>query len=113
MSDLHENIKNMRMMRGFSQKELGERIHKSANAISNWEKGSTSPDVDMLEGLCRILEVTPNQIYGWDPCPDLDNYLQEKAQMLYDMDDLIRQRAEIDAKIREYSLSLRRKSERY
>ena len=80
---------------------------KSANAISNWEKGSTSPDVDMIEGLCRILEVTPNQIYGWDPCPELDFFLEEKAQMLQDMDALIKQRAEIDAKIREYNQSLK------
>ncbi len=113
MSKLHTNIKNIRMMRGFSQKELGERLHKSANAISNWEKGATSPDVDMLEGLCKILEVTPNQIYGWDACPELEHYLQEKAQMICDMDELMRQRAEIDAKIREYAQSLRRKSEKY
>ena len=112
MSTVSENIRNLRMMRGISQKQLGSTLHKSANAISNWEKGFTSPDVEILETICNVLEVTPNQIYGWDPCPELEEFISRKKEILDQMDDLIRQRAELDDKIRAYSDELRRKSKK-
>ncbi len=107
MSTLSENIRNMRMMRGYSQKKFAEKLNKSPNAVSNWEKGSTNPDVEILEEICKILDVTPNQIYGWDECPELTVFLEEQKKKLNQFDDLLRQRAEIDAKIREYAYQLR------
>lgn len=107
MSNLSQNIKNLRMMRGLSQKQLGALLNKSPNAVSNWEKGTTSPDVDLLENICKILEVTPNQIYGWDKCPDLEVFLSSQQELLIEMDDLMKKRSELDAQIREYAQRLR------
>jgi Predicted transcription factor, homolog of eukaryotic MBF1 len=50
-------IKNARLKKGLTQRQLGEIIGKSNNAITNWEKGVNSPDVDMIERLCSILEI--------------------------------------------------------
>ena len=47
MSKLSENIKNLRVLRGLSQKQLADMLERSPNTISNWEKGSVSPDVDI------------------------------------------------------------------
>lgn len=107
MSTLSDNIRYMRMMRGLSQKQFAEQLNKSPNAVSNWEKGATNPDVDMLEEICKTLKVTPNQIYGWDDCKELDDYLIEQKKLLNQYDDLIRQRDEIDVQIREYAYQLR------
>ena len=107
MSVLSENIKNMRMMRGFSQKKFAEELNKSPNAVSNWEKGATCPDVELLETICEILDVTPNQIYGWDKCPELDEFLASKRDMLDHVDDLMKQREELDAQIRFYAQQIR------
>lgn len=104
---LCENIRHMRMMRGFSQKQLAERIGRSANAVSNWEKGATLPDVELLENICVVLNVTPNQIYGWDPCPELDEFLKQQETLLKTVDDLMKQREQINSQIREYAYQLR------
>lgn len=109
MSVISENIRNMRMMRGLSQKKFGELLNKSANAVSNWEKGTTSPDVDLLETICEVLKVTPNQIYGWDSCEELDAFMISQKEIIDEMDDLMRQREELDIKIRTYAQQLRAK----
>ena len=107
MGTLAENIRNMRIMRGLSQKQLGDLLNKSANAISNYEKGTTCPDVELLEAMCKVLKVTPNQIYGWDRCKDLDDFLNSQKEIINEMDDLMRQRQELDEKIRIYAHQLR------
>ncbi|MDT3388205.1 MAG: helix-turn-helix domain-containing protein [Bacteroidota bacterium] len=109
MSKLPENLKNLRLMRGLSQKQLGEKLNKSPNAISNWEKGMTSPDVDLLETICKVLKVTPNQLYGWDRCKELDDFLAQEAEILSEIDKLTKKRLEIDKKLQEYSVKLSRK----
>lgn len=107
MSTLSDNIRNMRMMRGFSQKQFAAQLNKSPNAVSNWEKGATNPDVELLEEICKILNVTPNQIYGWDECKELTDFLATQKKLLNHFDDLIRQRDELDSRIREYAHQLR------
>ena len=109
MSKLPENLKSLRLMRGLSQKQLGEKLNKSANAISNWEKGTSSPDVDLLETICKVLDITPNQLYGWDPCKELDDFLAKEAEILNEIDKLTKKRSEIDKQLQEYSLRLSRK----
>ena len=109
MSKLPENLKNLRLMRGLSQKELGAQLNKSPNAISNWQKGMTSPDVDLLETICRVLKVTPNQLYGWDKCEELDTFLAQEAEILAEIDSLTKKRNEIDKRLQEYAVRLSRK----
>ena len=69
----------------------------------------TSPDVDLLETICRVLKVTPNQLYGWDKCQELDDFLAQKAEILSEIDSLTRKREEIDKLLQEYSIKLSRK----
>lgn len=107
MSVLSNNIKYMRLMRGLSQKKFAEKLHKSANAVSNWEKGTTSPDVELIETICRVLEVTPNQIYGWDKCQELDDFMASQKEIINKMDDLTKQRQELDEQIKIYAQQIR------
>lgn len=109
MSKLPENLKNLRLMRGFSQKQLGELLNKSPNAISNWEKGMTSPDVDLLETICKVLKVTPNQLYGWDKCQELEDFLTHQSELLDQINVLTKKRDEIDKLLQEYAVKLSRK----
>lgn len=109
MSKLPENIKNLRLMRGLSQKQLGEMLNKSPNAISNWEKGMTSPDVDLLETICKVLKVSPNQLYGWEPCKELEEFLARESEILIEIEKLTKKRTEIDKQLQEYSMKLSRK----
>ena len=103
MSVLSNNIKCLRLMRGYTQRELAEKLNKSVNAIANWERDVNSPDVDTLETICKILDVTPNQIYGWDKCKELEDFLEKREMMSYEYNQLLIQRQDIENKIKQYA----------
>lgn len=109
MSKLSNIIKNLRILRGLSQKQLADMIDRSPNTISNWEKGSVTPDADVLEPLCEIFKVNPNQLFGWETCQELEDFLHEKEGILLEMNTLQLQRAAIDANLRELQEKLNRR----
>lgn len=44
-----EQIKNIRMANGLSQKEMAEKLFVSQQAVSRWETGASYPDVPTLK----------------------------------------------------------------
>lgn len=66
MTKLSENIKKFRLKSGITQEDLSRLLGKTKNVISNWERGDNRPDADTIEVLCKILGVTPNELYGWN-----------------------------------------------
>lgn len=74
MSIINENIRKFREMRRMNQKQLAEKLHKSRAVISNWERGENAPDPDTVEQICKIFNVTPNMIFGWEKCPEYEKY---------------------------------------
>ena len=102
-------IHTIRIMRGFTQQDVAERLHKSTNAISNWELGNTSPSIDDLLELCKMFDVTPNQICGWDECPDLIAYINETEAANQIVADLKEQKRQIEEQIKTYTKILNRK----
>lgn len=59
-----EKIRNARKALGLTQRELAERIGVSNTSISNWEKGFSRPDADLIQKLCGILRLQPNDFFG-------------------------------------------------
>ena len=55
-------IKEQRMKLGLSQADLGEKVHVTRQAVSNWENGKTLPDKDILISLSKLFNVTINDI---------------------------------------------------
>ena len=41
-----------------------EKINAKHNSISDWEKDKCKPDMDTIEVLCGVLEVTPTYLMG-------------------------------------------------
>lgn len=80
MSRVNEFIKNFREFKGLTQQDLALQLGKSKNVVSNWERGDNSPNLDEVEKLCEIFGVTPNQLFGWDPCPEYIEYLHRKEK---------------------------------
>ena len=109
MSKLTENIRNFRLLRGYTQASLGILLNKAPNTVANWEKGVSSPDVDTLEEMCNILMVTPNEMLGWSESKELNTFLKEQKDNISKMDELIQQRSELDARIKEYSEKIGRR----
>ena len=53
-----KNIKEYRIMYGFSQKQLGEMLGYSARTISDWEKGNTEPNITAIKNLIKIFNIS-------------------------------------------------------
>ncbi|WP_246612183.1 helix-turn-helix transcriptional regulator [Coprococcus catus] len=47
-----------------TQKELADKLGVKHNAISSWENGVNSIDIDILFRVCQIFGVTVNDMYG-------------------------------------------------
>ena len=57
-------IKEARLKKDLTQSELGKMLSKSNNVITNWEKGTNSPDVENIQRLCAILNIPVNDMFG-------------------------------------------------
>ena len=59
-----EKIRNARKALGLTQRQLAQQLGVSNTSVSNWEKGLSRPDADMIQLLCGILHLQPNDFYG-------------------------------------------------
>ncbi len=66
-SNITKNIIKYREKAGLSQKELAKILNISPSRISNWEQGSNCPNIEILFEVCKVLNVSINDIYGVYP----------------------------------------------
>lgn len=78
MATLREEIASKliyyRKRAGLTQKELAKAIGVSGAAVSNWERGTNSIDIDSLFKLCEVLNITMDDIHKQEdvqPVPEL------------------------------------------
>lgn len=62
----NQQLAVLRKARGISQENLAEMLGVSRQAVSKWETGETQPEMANLITLCSILEVSPNQLMGYE-----------------------------------------------
>lgn len=56
-------IANCRKDKKLTQEQLAEKLGISINAISKWERGLNLPDVSLMKELCKILDITLNELF--------------------------------------------------
>lgn len=59
-----EKIKTERVRKGWSQEQLGDRIHLSNRQISKYEKGTTLPPLETLLDLCELFDCELGYLLG-------------------------------------------------
>ena len=64
MYKLGDRIKEARQDKGLTQAQLAKVLHTAQNTISNWEKGTNAPDVEMLRQIIIVLDCDPSYILG-------------------------------------------------
>ena len=57
-----QNLASLRKQANLSQEKLAEQLGVTRQAVSKWESGLSSPDLDMVVRLCEILNVTSDQL---------------------------------------------------
>lgn len=60
-------IKELRMLSGMSQEELGRRVGVQRAAINKYEKGTvTNIPIQTIEKIANVYDVSPTYIVGWN-----------------------------------------------
>ena len=63
---LHENIRNFRKAKGYTQEKLAEALGVTVGAVSKWENGNNTPDIVMLTIIADFFDVSVDVLLGYD-----------------------------------------------
>lgn len=59
-----EEIRTARIAKNMTQVNLADQMGVSYQAVSNWERGNSMPDISKLSELCGILDISFEQLLG-------------------------------------------------
>lgn len=62
--EVAKNLQYFRKKQHMTQRELASQLGVKHNAISSWEKGINSIDIDVLFKICQILNLSINDMFG-------------------------------------------------
>ncbi len=67
METLGQTITAYRKKLNLTQKDLGEKLNVSAQAVSKWENGQAEPDASTIIKLCEIFRISTDELLGNTP----------------------------------------------
>jgi len=79
---MNEKIKKLRLEKRMSQETLGEFLGVSAQAVSKWENGITSPDISLLPALAECFGVTIDSLFQGIPAKRYPGYGGDRQELL-------------------------------
>ena len=77
---ISKNIKKYRKLNSMTQKQLGNLVGVSTAAVSNWETGSNSIDIDSLFKVCKALNVSISEITEDKVSFEINGYERQLVQ---------------------------------
>lgn len=69
-------IKEARIALNMTQMNLADAMEVSYQAVSNWERGNSMPDIAKLEQLCQILQISMEELLGTDTSQVINKVMQ-------------------------------------
>lgn len=95
-NNIGEFIQQSRKAKGFTQKDLGDRIGVSDKTISKWENGNSIPDTSILNELCATLDINVNELLSGEKLtPEIYSMKAEENMMNLLEDNQKQQRSTI------------------
>lgn len=88
-------ISECRKNNNLTQLQLAEKLNITDRAVSKWENGKSLPDSSIMLDLCRILNITVNDLLNGEKT-DMDNYNKDMEKNLL---EIIKQKEESDKKL--------------
>lgn len=61
-----KKIRAARIEKNMTQMQLADAMSVSYQAVSNWERGNSMPDISKLEDLCSVLDITVAELLGME-----------------------------------------------
>lgn len=85
--EIGKRLKDLRLKKGMSQEDLGEKIYVTRQTISNWENDKSYPDLNSLIRISEIFEITIDDLVKGDICKmkkiikkdDVDEFVKEST----------------------------------
>ena len=68
-------IRQARIDQNMTQMNLADAMGVSYQAVSNWERGNSMPDISKLEQLCSVLHITVNELLGMEEAAAAEHVL--------------------------------------
>ena len=85
----------IKMKKGYTQKQLSEKLEISDKTVSKWERGNGFPEVSLLLPLCNELEITVNELLSGERVSEEDYRKKAEENMV----NLVREAQESKKKI--------------
>lgn len=64
MASFNTKFKELRVISGFTQKEIAQKLDCSQSTITMWETGKRQPDIETLERIADLFNVDMNFLIG-------------------------------------------------
>ena len=64
MEKLAEKLKELRIAKGLSQREVSSALGMTRNAFTNYENGYREPSLDNLKKICQFFDVSADYLLG-------------------------------------------------
>ena len=64
MTIFTERLKELRLKKGLTQKDIADLVHVNRVTYTNWEKGKREPSFENLIKLADLLEVSLDWLFG-------------------------------------------------
>lgn len=61
--NIGNNIKELRLQKKFTQKQVAEKLGVSCQAISKWENHINAPDIDLIPEIAKLFEVSIDSLF--------------------------------------------------
>lgn len=82
-------LRELREEKGYSLRELGEKLGMNASVLGNYERGDRQPKIEVWEKIAKFFEVTPAFLMGLSSVKDKSNFFPIDRSELTDQNKVI------------------------
>lgn len=80
---LCEKLRKIRLEKGLTQNDLATKLYVSYQAVSQWENGTTTPDISTLVKLAQELDISLDELFELNPKLENVQVKGAKEETLY------------------------------
>lgn len=62
--EIGKKLKELRKEAGLTQKQLARLLNKSETGYASWEQGLSEPSINDLRALCKIYNISADELIG-------------------------------------------------
>ena len=63
-TEFQNRLKELRIEKELTQKQLAEMLQTTDDSIYSWEKGRSQPSIEMLRKICQYFDVSADYLLG-------------------------------------------------